>query len=372
MHFQVQTQALKAAIDAVSHASAPSAAAPILENILLSVQFNKIVLTANNLEMAVEYVLEKNVKILKEGAFTVSSRFLSSYIALAKDDSVEIELVGHGTLLFKTASGETKFKGLPADEFPVIPSIRKEQSFRLSGKDLKAAFEKTLFSTAQGTIRPTLAGVYVALAEKEVTFASTDSFRLSEFVLPHGANVAKPVSIIIPTRTAQELSKLVPEDATAEIFISDKQLLAVVNDVRVFSRLLSGHFPDYRAFFPKSHRTRGVVLRSEMIHALKQVSLISRENNYNTRLQFAAETGMTLDTGDTEVGAGKVRVKATVEGENATIGINSTYLIDALNVIRENYVSVDFETPLSPIMVRASDAKETAGAYRHIIMPLKI
>ena len=372
MHFQVQTQALKAAIDAVSHASSPSAAAPILENVLISVQFNKVVLTANNLEMAVEYVLEKNVKILKEGAFTVSSRFLSSYVALAKDDSVEIELVGHGTILFKTASGETKFKGLPADEFPVIPAIRKEQSFRLEGKDLRAAFEKTLFSTAPGAVRPTLAGVLVSLTDKDVTFASTDSFRLSEFVLAHGANVEKPVSIIIPSRTAQELSKLIPEDGRAEIFVSDKQLLAVVGEIRVFSRLLSGHFPDYRAFFPKGWRTRGTALRAELVHALKQVSLISRENNYNTRIRFEAETGVTLDTGDTEVGAGRVRVKATVEGENATVGVNSTYLIDALNVIKDSYVSLDFESPLSPILVQSADGKDSSGKYRHIIMPLKI
>jgi DNA polymerase III sliding clamp (beta) subunit (PCNA family) len=61
-----------------------------------------------------------------------------------------------------------------------------------------------------------------------------------------------------------------------------------------------------------------------------------------------------------------------VEGEDGTIGLNSTYLLETLSVIKDDYVSIDFETSLSPVMVRGVPAETDTQSFRHIIMPLKI
>lgn len=81
----------------------------------------------------------------------------------------------------------------------------------------------------------------------------------------------------------------------------------------MYSRLLNGHFPDYRNFFPKGYATKGVVLRTDLIQALKRMNLITRENNYNTRIAFRAESGLELFTGDTEIGAGRIAIPASIE-----------------------------------------------------------
>lgn len=58
MRFTVDTKIFKEAIDIVSHASTSGGMTPILENILISVQYKKVILTANNLEMAMEYIID--------------------------------------------------------------------------------------------------------------------------------------------------------------------------------------------------------------------------------------------------------------------------------------------------------------------------
>lgn len=93
MRFTIDTKILKEAIDVVSHASTTSNMTPILENILISVQYKKVVLTGNNLEMAMEYIVDTGVDIEIEGNFTVSAKFLASFIALVNDDRVTIELL---------------------------------------------------------------------------------------------------------------------------------------------------------------------------------------------------------------------------------------------------------------------------------------
>ncbi len=184
MRFTVDTAVFKNAIEVASHATASTNMTPILENLLLTVQYKRVVVTGNNLEMAIEYSIDSDVEIESEGAFTVSSKFLVPFVSLLSDERITVSTVSGGSLEFVTANSETRFKGMDAAKFPVIPGFKAEKPFRVPAADLKRAIEHTLFSTAEGNVRPTLAGIYLKInADGSVSFASTDSFRLSEFVL---------------------------------------------------------------------------------------------------------------------------------------------------------------------------------------------
>lgn len=79
MKFQIETKTLKNALDIVNHATASISTTPILENILIKVNYNNIVLTSNNLEMAIEHIVTENlVFITLEWAFCVPVKFLQT------------------------------------------------------------------------------------------------------------------------------------------------------------------------------------------------------------------------------------------------------------------------------------------------------
>lgn len=372
MHFSVDTKIFKSAIDTVNHASVVTTVTPILENILIRAEFKRVVLTANNLEMAIEYSIEDDVNIQTEGSFTLSSRFLTSFISLVQDDKINVKLLSGGSVELKTAKSDIKIKGSEASKFPVLPSFQVNQAIVLDSDDLKTAFDRTFFSVAEWNVRPTLAGVYVKVSDGKIAFASTDSFRLSEFVLETETEEFPKAEMIIPAKTVLELSRILPEKTQVKIFIHDNQLLVTFGNIRLFSRLLNGHFPDYLAFFPKTHSTKAVVLRSDLISALKRVNLIAKENNYNVRVVFHSETWLEIATWDTEIGAGKVEIPASIEGEDSVVGINSAYLLEVLSVIKEDHASLDFETNLSPIVVKGVPDVSKKARFKHIIMPLKI
>jgi DNA polymerase III sliding clamp (beta) subunit (PCNA family) len=66
MKFTIQTDILKKGLEIVNHATASITTTPILENILLKVNFKNIVLTSNNLEMAIEHIISDGIKIDSE------------------------------------------------------------------------------------------------------------------------------------------------------------------------------------------------------------------------------------------------------------------------------------------------------------------
>lgn len=103
------------------------------------------------------------------------------------------------------------------------------------------------------------------------------------------------------------------EVKTVEFFTHDTQLLVHIGHVKMTSRLLSGKFPDYDAFFPKEFQTKSTILRTDFINALKQVNLVARKNNYNTKIRSLTEGKIEIFTGDTEIGASTRTLNATTE-----------------------------------------------------------
>ncbi len=376
MKFEISTKSLQKGLSIVSHATAGITTTPILENILIRVNFTNIVLTANNLEMAIEYILEDEVKVISEWSFSIPSKLFGSYISLLQDDTLTIELVWNDALEIKTESGKTKIKGIRAEDFPVIPAVKEELSLSLKGNIVKGSIEKTLFSSAEGNIRPTLAGLFVHISGSETIFASTDSFRLSEYKTLLDTPSEVNFSQIIPSKTCHEIKNIIWDDDTVKIISGENQIAFFFGNVKMYSRLLNGKFPDYSNFFPNSYTTKGVINRSDLISALRKINLISKENNYSIKMSFSAENGILLETSETQIGEGEVRLAWSVEGEDAVIGINSTYFLEALGVIETTHVSLQFESPLAPILllpVKDEGAKkDLPGQFRHIIMPLKI
>lgn len=371
MHIELDSDRLFTAIKTVAHAVVNSPTTPILENVLLRVTNEKMVVVANNLEMAIEYTIDSDIVVHDPGDITISFRFLASYLNLLDPTRLTIKTDTGHTLHLTANKNKMRHKGLSAEEFPMIPATRRDTRFVLSSDILRRALSKTLFSCASGNIRPTLAGVYIQLHSDHVTFASTDSFRLSEYRYNCDTGVDKKIAIILPFRSANEIMKTLPEWIDVEIFFADNQILLVYENVLLYSRLLNGHFPDYANFFPKSTSVHALIDRSKLIQSLRQVSLIARENNFNVKMGLEKTGTVKLESGDTEIGTSEIEINAEVEW-NDQVGLNATYFIDALQVIEWDDVRIGFETSLSPILIQGATIDKQKEDFRHIIMPLKI
>jgi len=301
MKFTINTPVLKTALSKVNHATANISTTPILENILIKVHFKTIVFTANNLEMAIEHVVKDGITIDSEGSFCIPSKIFTNYIALIEDDQVTLELLSDHSLSIITNSSKTKIKGNPASDFPLIPSIKETITFGLPGNILKQAIEKTLFSAAEGNIRPTLAGIYMHLAGHTVYFATTDSFRLSEYSIEIIQAPSESCMQILPSKTAFQLKSLIETGGEIKVMIGDNQIAFLFENTKLYSRLLNGKFPDYTSYFPTTYNTKAIINRSDFIGELKKINLLSRETNYGIKMSISPETGILIETKETQM-----------------------------------------------------------------------
>ncbi|MDD5770511.1 MAG: DNA polymerase III subunit beta, partial [Candidatus Gracilibacteria bacterium] len=333
--------------------------------------YSNIVFTSNNLEMAIEHIVVDNVKIITEGAFCVPSKIFSNYVNLIEDDEINIELLNDNSIEIKTSSSDIKIKGNPASDFPLIPIVKENLSFNLKSEILKKSIEKTLFSSANGSIRPTLAGIYVHISTNLAKFATTDSFRLSEFKVDLDENIKEDFSAIIPNKTAFELKSILQDKILVKVIPADNQIVFSFGNTKFYSRLMNGKFPEYEGFFPSSYNTKAIINKFDLIGALRKINLLSKEANYSVKMSISNETGILIETSQTQSGEARINLVGSVEGEDAIVGLNSEFLLEALGVIDSTHISISFESPLSPILIIGISEDKKDG-FKHIIMPLKI
>ncbi len=359
---------LERAVNIVSKAITPNTTLPVLNNILLKAEANKLHFSATNLEVAIQYFIPAEVK--SEGSITIPAKLLSSYVNLMKDEKIEIEMIGGDSVQIKSPSSQTKIKGINSNEFPVIPKVEKENTFKVPTKILELAIAQTAFAASTNTSRPVLSGVLFDVKKDELKVVATDSYRLAEKTIALKEKTNLDIECIVPARTIMELGKILnrAEEEEVELSVTKNQVLFVVGDVQLMSRLIEGKFPPYEKVIPKETKTKLEVLDEALANVVRRVSLFARENNNSIKITATNDGKLTVATDETRVGEEKAELDVKIQGENNKISLNAQYLLDVLNYIQSEDILVEIDDKLSPAVVRPLKDKD----YVYIIMPLKV
>src|ERR1043165_6446943 len=94
---------------------------PILSNILLETDGDKIWLTATDLELGIRCACPARVK--KEGAGTIPARRLLDYVRLLPDADVQVKLAENQWASFVCGRSRTRIAGMSRESFPELPQM---------------------------------------------------------------------------------------------------------------------------------------------------------------------------------------------------------------------------------------------------------
>ena len=118
---------------------------PVLGSILLDVGDRGIEVTATNLESAFHTTIP--AKVQSKGKLSIPAKIFYQYIQSVHEDAIELE-EKNKSLVVKTQSREGKINGFNADDFPIIPKIKKTHSFSIPIHELASAIEKVISSSS--------------------------------------------------------------------------------------------------------------------------------------------------------------------------------------------------------------------------------
>lgn len=358
---------------------------PILNNILLEANKNYLKISATNLEIGIEVKI--GAKIEKEGKITIPARLLSNFSTnLTEGENMDIEVVNQN-LKIKNGSTKAMIKGFSAEDFPLIPQKNTEFILNIRIDKLKDIFSKILIAVAHNEARQELTGMNIVFGEKELFFAATDGFRLSEYILKIGENEVnkekytefreKTKNIIVPINTLTELNRIISnnlEGTSVKVFIEEGQIFFELDGIKIVSRLINGKYPEYKHIMPESYKTTIIGDKKVLQNALKIAGVFVNNKSSEVVLKIDADgKNILIDTKSAEVGENSTQINFEVQGESQEIVFNLKYLVEGINAVTTNKLALRANSDSSPVAIRefSDGTKEALVDFTYIIMPIK-
>jgi DNA polymerase III subunit beta len=344
---------------------------PILSNMLLVADGKGIEIIATDLEIGLRGRYAADVE--KPGAVTVSAKKMFEIVRELPEEDIQIR-VEEGNWV-KIMSGHSQFKlvGLPKEEYPSMPDVAEEGMITMDGETLRDMIKKTLYAAGENDARYVLNGLFVHLTPEKgalkVRMVGTDGHRLSMIDRIVEAK-HKEESVIVPKKAMIEIRRLLEEDSSQEGFqigFSKNHALFKRDGLVMVSKLIDGNYPNYQQVLPTQNTKKVSVSKDVFTHAVKRVSILSKEKTNAVKLQLEKNT-LLLSTNNPEVGEANEELSIDYKGENLSIGFNSRYLMDVLMAMDATTITLELNDSLSPCLVK----EEGNDEYKCVVMPMRV
>lgn len=343
----------------------------ILRHLLLSTGAKSLSMRATNCD--VEMSVTVPAEVSEQGVGTISGRMLYELVRKFPKES-EVSLVcdtdgGEARL----ACGRSRFTlpVLSADDFPTIDAGAGGALFELPSNELRTAFEKVDFAVCADETRYMLGGVHLHVDGEHLVAVATDGHRLSlkKLTLPPQAHGMPPV--IVPRDTVRLALKILPENETlVELCVTPTRITVHAGETALISKLIDGEYPDYKRVIPQAHLGCAIVSREALMRAAGRVAIVLDERSHALRMRFGGESAVISGRGSLGGNTGREEVAdVAFDAEAVTIGLNASYLGDALSAIGGAQVAVRTGKPSDPVLFEEVDGD---GSHIVVQMPMRV
>ena len=364
MKINCDTQALSAAINSVLLAVSSKSNLPSLEGILLRAQHGRLYLTGYDLELGISTSLEAQVE--EEGEVVLSARLFADMIKRMPAQRVSLSCDEKNLTEVTGGAVEYTILGIPARDFPELPTINDGTTLSLPQSQLKSMIGQTLFAIAVSDSKPVHTGSLFDIEGGTATLVSVDGYRLA--LRREQVNTPQTISFIVPGKTLSDLMRLLGDsDDEVDIQVSAKHIIFSIGECSVVSRLLEGEFLDYKAAIPPQSSTTVEIDTRAFIDSIERTSLLISDR-LKSPLRVTFDGGMIRMSCSTAIGKASDQLACKMEGEKVEMGFNNRYLLDALKNADTDQVRLELGGPLSPMKVLP---KEGEG-FLFLVLPVRL
>ena len=339
---------------------------PILANVLINAGDGRINITATDLE--VEMRTTADVECDGEMDFTLPARKLLDICkALPEEASIELTVESERAVI---KSGRSRFTLglLPANDYPTIEPSASSHHFSITQGLLKRLIEKTQFAMALQDVRYYLNGLLLEISDGKIRAVATDGHRLAMSEADCQLEDQNGIQVILPRKAVLELARLLDDsEELLTIDVSSNHMRFTMGETSFTSKLIDGKFPDYQRVIPANTDKEITADRDLLKQALMRTSILSNEKYRGIRFQFSPGL-LKLLAHNPEQEEAEDEMEIHYSGDELIIGFNVGYLIEVLNVIDTNDVSIELSDSNSSCLIQNTDSDRN----RYVIMPMRL
>lgn len=350
-------------VNIVSKAVPTRTTMAILECILIDASTNEIKLTANDMEIGIETVIEGNIE--ERGIIALDAKLFGDIVRKLPDNEVTIE----SDVTYKTTISCEKANfnlvGKSGEDFAAIPMVTRNKPIVISQFTLKEVIRQTIFSIADNDNNKIMMGELFDIKANNLQVVSLDGHRISvrNIELKESYEDKK---VIVPGKSLNEISKIIggSVDEDVNIYISDNHIVFEFDKTTMVSRLIDGEYFKIDQMISSDYDTKLSINKKEILDCIDRATLLVKEGDKKPIIMNITNGNMELSI-NSVIGSMKEDIEINKEGKDIMIGFNPKFFIDALRVIDEDTIDIYMVNPKAPCYI-----KDTDNRYIYLILPV--
>lgn len=381
MKFTINRSKFTKSLTDVLRAISSRTTIPVLTGVKMTIDQSGLMLSGSDSDISIEIFIpvsdeDNQLEVIKEGGIVLPARIFNEIVRKLSDEKLTIEVGDNFQTSITSAHAAFNINSIDVDNYPNFPVIDSNEVITLPTTLFKQVIQHTVIATSTQESRPILTGVNITIENGQLKAVATDSHRLSQRIIPITVPESlkdKSYKVIIPGKSLTELSKIIEDQDTIEMMVTQNQVLFKAENLYFYSRLLEGYYPDTNRLIPANSATELTINANDLLQATDRASLLSHEGKNNVIKLSISNNHVELSGNSPEIGTVEEELEyIEAKGDSLVISFNPDYLKDALRTFGHQNVIIGFTAPIRPFtVIPADDNTEISQSFIQLITPVR-
>ena len=337
----------------------------ILECVLIDASAGIIKLTANDMELGIETIIEG--EIIEKGIIALEAKLFSDIVRKLPDNDIIIETKENYQVTISCEKAKFNLSGKSGEDFTYLPFIEKDDYITVSQFTLKNVIQQTIFSIADNETNKLMTGELFEINGSELKVVALDGHRIAirKIDLKDNYNTQK---VIVPGKTLNDISKILSGEADKDvnIYFTKNHIVFEFDNTVVVSRLIEGEYFRIEQMLSNDYETKFSINKREFIECIDRATLLVKEGDKKPIVINIKDGTMELKI-SSYMGSMNEEIDIEKEGKDILIGFNPKFLLDALRVIEDETVNIYMMNSKAPCFIKNDEEN-----YIYLVLPVNM
>jgi DNA polymerase-3 subunit beta len=344
---------------------------PILDNFLFEINNNILVISSSDLESTMTSQIE--IESTSTDKIAISAKLLTDILKTFSEQPLTFIKTDNNTIEISASNGKYSLAYLNGDEFPKQVEILDAHETVINGSDLGNAINSTIFASGTDDLRPVMSGVFFQFNSESLKFVATDAHKLVKFETTE--YTASEVSEFIMPKKPLQILKGILQTESSDLTIqhNDSNAKFIFDKSSITCRLIDGKFPNYEAVIPKDNPNVLTIDRQLFLNSARRVSIFSNKTTNQIRLKLAGSL-LNISAEDFDFSnKADENLECQYSGDDIQIGFNSKFLIEMLNNLDSDMITLSMSHPNRAGIIRPLiESGESKESITMLVMPVML
>lgn len=373
MKFSIKRNELIKNLEIANKAISGSSINEILKGFKLVLTESQLIVIGSSTDFSIKATINKNeenkLEVIETGEVVVASAvYFTDIVKRLSGENIDFEVINGNQIKISSMQAEYLIPSRSAANFPALPTVDSSKTISILSPQFLSVINETIRSAGTKDSRPIFNGLHLVLTETQLKGVATDSHRLAQKVvlIDNGSDI----NAVVPYKTISELKTLLEKYKQANVQFDENYLAIELENIIIYSQLISGDFPDTDRLIPEEYSTKISVDVKEFLPVIERATLAARQSNNSVITLTFDDNKLNISTRPSESGTFNEQVELRkFEGEELQISMNPDFVRDALASLNQDIIEIGFTGSLKPFVFKPLDSKDNSDLQ--LITPVR-